>query len=300
MDALMSGGLDVLTGMARASESGGLAAFVAFLENAGVTPDALTETIRAASASFAQATMGLALYLLAATMTIRLVAGTIKELLDGDLIDLIGVYLSAAIMGMILLAILNNWSSESGGVTVFGIVNDMYLGLVRAVSGGGSADSVFGAIFAEGWKLLHLIWEIVGRTWERFAEERQNVDRSVLETAGDVLSGQAFIQGMTSFLTAILLFAVNFTLAVIASILVILLIVSLLFHAITGLLIVYVALAFGPLALSAYPLIDTWAKKLLGTVVGGIAQMLAALLLLSIMTEVLEKAASAARVISGI
>lgn len=293
MDALITGLLDGLM----PSISGGNQ-FLDYLNAVGVTPNGLKETLNTAASAFAERMATFAAPFLTACLAIRLIMGTIKELADGDFVDLISTYLMTAIMGVILYAMLTQWAVISGWVV------DIMNTAVGAATSGGDVNSVFEGIATDGLNLLKLIWDIVFNSLERMTIAGQAQGASL----GQKLVGMVNNPGVGAALAfaslgapeQFALFLINALLGLVASLAVIALVVVLLYHSISGFIAVFVAIAFGPLTLAAYPLVDTWAKKLLGTAAGGIGQMLAALFLLSVLGEILERAASLARGLSGI
>ncbi len=95
----------------------------------------------------------------------------------------------------------------------------------------------------------------------------------------------------------ILLLVFAWFMFVLACIAIMILLCFVIFHALAGLVAVQIALAFGPLTLMAYPLIDQWFKRVISAMAGGIAQATAGLLLLMVVLEMIERMSTTLRLI---
>ncbi len=260
--------------------SGGVTTFYDFLTAIGVTPDSLLLAIEGASSDFASAAVAAAPIVLTATMAIKVIIDVIKELIDGDLVDVISSVIYAIILGLVLSTVLALWQSGGSGcdgsVTVRSLASCAQDG-VMSLASDEPVDTLVGSAFRSGAGAIMTMFNML-------TVVSNNVFQPVREAnLLDVLDALAIAA------TQILLLgfaALIFTLACIA---IMILLCFVVFHALAGLATVQIALAFGPLTLMAYPLIDQWFKKAISAIAGGIAQATAGLLLLMVVMELIER-----------
>lgn len=249
-----------------------------FLYTVGLTPDSVVSAFRGASVQFSQAIVGAAPILLSTTLAIRLIANVIKELLDGDLGDVISEAVFTALMGIILAALLVWWNgAPDGGLSIRAVSEGFYNQLVALMPGVGTADTLVGQMFLRAGEIIHTMHaeatHLSGRAFEQVIH------------ASAWWSGLA---GLFGGIVNILLLVVAWVFYGLAAIGVALLACVLVFYMLAGLIMVQVALAFGPLTLAAYPLIDTWAKTVVKTIASGTAQALAGFLLMGVVANLLS------------
>jgi hypothetical protein len=270
------------------------------LDAVGVTPASLVEVIQTAATSFGDDMVGVALPLLAGTGAIRLAMVIIKELLDGDIVEMVGEVFFTLLMIMFVALLLTSW--KAGLLSVPETSREIMASVMSAASGtsvtpgtlGQALGDIFNPVFESLMKVLAGIWTIFNRSLEAYlTAAREGASISDLADAfGAMVRGNTAGAAAAIFSTQSLglLMVVNFFLAIIASLAVIILFCFLLYHMMSGFISMSVVFAFGPLTLAAYPLIDSWAKKALSAIAGAIVQMAAAIFLLKILVGVLEKA----------
>lgn len=240
----------------------------------GATPDGFLNAFKRASTEFAQRLQTPALVVLSACLAIRIIVGTIKEVIDGNLVDVISNVVFAGLMGVILSALILWWNVGDFSVRAF--AEHTYQVMFRIAAG---EDQTMGSLVASViTPASHAIEIIFRQAWELTA-------RLTLPPAVDGW-GIARLVGLVVYALTnlvnfvLLLFAWVFAAAAALSVIALMLII--LFFMLAGLVAMQVGLAFGPLAVAAYPLIDVWAKKVVGVIAGGIAQATAGLLLISV------------------
>lgn len=261
-----------------ASEETLIGTIYQFLTTVGLTPDSVVDAFRGASVQFSAAIVGAAPILLSTTLAIRLIANVIKELLDGDLGDVISEAVFTALMGIILAALLVWWNgAPDGGLSIRAVAEGFYDQLVALMPGVGTADTLVGQMFLRAGEIIHTMHNAASQLSGRAFEQVTNASSwwvGVLALFGGIVN--------------ILLLVVAWVFYGLAAIGVALLACVLVFYMLAGLIMVQVALAFGPLTLAAYPLIDTWAKTVVKTIASGTAQALAGFLLMGVVANLLS------------
>jgi hypothetical protein len=257
--------------------------FYRFLTEIGVTPDALIDAFEEMSKNFSDDLVKASIPLLTATLAIRIIGGVIKELVDGDLVDVISTVIFGMLMGVILFALLSGWNGFpiGGSGTEFGVrpitlaIKDAFIALA---SGGETAGTLVGQFFGEAADAIMRMYAMATRIQDgmfaSFAAAMALVPRwSVTGMVGVLISSIPFV----------LLMLVAWIAYGIASIAIVILMAVITYHALSGVVMIHAALAFGPVTLAVYPLIDSWAKRILNTLASGIAQVTAGILLLVVL-----------------
>lgn len=265
--------------------------FIDTANRIGATPGDLAAQIDEASEAFGGKMVGIARGILGVTIAIRLMMVIVKELLDGDIVELVGEVFFTLLLGLFLLILLNGWTG-GGEFSVPEYAREL-MGAVMSAAGGGGDNitsgiaGVFAPILESVLTVLGLIWEIVSLTLTTLQSSISEIGQ--VDSWGDLLPG-AFLSQIGSSFGLFQSVLMNFVLGVIASIAVIIAFCVLVYHMLSGFITLSVVIAFGPLTLGAYPLVDTWAKKALSSIAGAIVQMAAAIFLMSILKTVLENA----------
>lgn len=265
--------------------------FYRFLTDVGVTPDSLIEAFDSMSQEFSEALVSASLPLLTATLAVRIIGGVMKEMLDGDLVDAISKVIYGMLMGVILFALLTGWNGFSvswgSGSSEFGVrpfTMETYNAFVALASGGETAGSMVGQFFGEGADAIMRMYGMATRI--------QNGIFASFEAAMAQV-GPLNVTGMVAVLISsipnVLLMLVAWIAYGLASIAIVLLMAVISYHALSGIVMIHAALAFGPVTLAAYPLVDSWAKKILNTLASGVAQVTAGILLLVVLQEIIER-----------
>lgn len=264
--------------------------FYRFLTEVGVTPDALTAAFEEMSEGFSGNLVKASIPLLTATLAIRIIGGVIKELVDGDLVDVISTVIFGMLMGVILFALLSGWNGFTiggPGGAEFGvrpITIAMYNAFIALASGGETAGTLVGQFFGEAADAIMRMYAMASRIQEAMFA---SFVAAMAQVPGWNVSGMIGV--LISAIPFVLLMLVAWIAYGIAAIAIVILMAVITYHALSGIVMIHAALAFGPVTLAVYPLIDSWAKKILNTLASGIAQVTAGILLLVVLQELIQR-----------
>lgn len=264
--------------------------FYRFLTDVGVTPDALTAAFEEMSEGFSGNLVKASIPLLTATLAIRIIGGVIKELVDGDLVDVISTVIFGMLMGVILFALLSGWNGFTiggPGGAEFGvrpITIAMYNAFIALASGGETAGTLVGQFFGEAADAIMRMYAMASRIQEAMFA---SFVAAMAQVPGWNVSGMIGV--LISAIPFVLLMLVAWIAYGIAAIAIVILMAVITYHALSGIVMIHAALAFGPVTLAVYPLIDSWAKKILNTLASGIAQVTAGILLLVVLQELIQR-----------
>jgi len=260
------------------------------LSTLGMTPDGLYAAFERASENFSGELIVPSLLLLSACLAIRILVGTIKEVIDGNLVDVISNVVFAGLMGIILSALILWWND--GAFSVRGFSEQTYRVMFGIVTGEGqSMDTIAHAVITPATHAIEVIFtQLTGLSGRILM---------LPEVPENPLWGMvALLSHIVSIIFSIIFLFVASIMAFLASASIIALMLVVLFFMLAGLIAMQVGLAFGPIAVAAYPLIDTWAKKVVGVIAGGIAQATAGLLLITVVTALILNLGDALPIVS--
>jgi len=267
--------------------------FYGFLTSAGLTPDALYEALKSASKAFSGEIIKIAPGLLGAALAIRIISGVILEMIDGDLVDVIKIVVLGALMGGILGVILATW--DGGEAYSVRTMTDQTLTILSGIAPGNASPGQLGSI-------IEPFFASVGLTIDTSMNALIVLQSKLFSTSSIAGSIVGAVSGegasiLLRFFTNAGFLVIAWASFIISVLAVFALLIAVVFYSMTGLFMIQLALAFGPLTIAVYPLINDWAKRVLSTVVGGMFQYIAGLLLLAILTTTVERFASFMRMV---
>lgn len=253
--------------------------FYRFLSEAGLSPDSLYDSLEQASIAFAGNLITLSPGLLGACLAIRIIAGVVLEMIDGDLVDVIKKVFFGLLMGGILGVILSTW--QSGETYSIRTLTDDTLNALSGIAPGSASPGDLGGVIEPFFTSIGSTIDTSFRALIVLQDEIFSPGRVARDTISSVIAGDASY--LLPFLANAGYLVIAWASFLISSLAMIALLVAVVFFSMTGLFMIQLALAFGPFTIAVYPLVNDWAKRILSTLIGGIFQFVAGLLLLGIL-----------------
>lgn len=229
----------------------------------------ITDAIKTAASSAGHALIAPATAVLGAATAVRIVRAWLESALEGDAMSLINEFISSVVLATIIMMALQNYDALCSYAWALGM----------------AAMQLFGEPGQTGADIMDTIWGQTISAMVKLTGIFTHTDSGAGPNCSDPLSW-ASCQAM-GWMTAL---STNMVVAVFVGLGLIMLLIfmgMMLYQVMRGIFQVAVALAWMPLTLGFYPLLDSWFKNALGLVASGIANMAMIAFIMSAMGKVI-------------